>query len=199
MSLWKKAKDRAVLGRLEEEAFYAQAADEMSRGVRREGLWAKAVSQSNGNASVVRTKYISLLVEALRDEIYVAQRVEEMASVPSSAAPLPQTPPESYTSPEAAQAPRGAGAFRKIGFGLMWFIALNLVIGLLIGGIAGMIAGAGHSDPQIAYEAGRAAGASVARLKPYVFVGSAIICIVGTVKGFLPGTRKRPQPSARDG
>jgi hypothetical protein len=86
--------------------------------------------------------------------------------------------------------------FRKIGFGLLWFIALNILVGLTIGMIAGMVASAGETDPQKAYEAGRAAGASVAWLKPYVFVGSAIVCIVGAVKGFLPGTKTRLPPKS---
>jgi len=81
---------------------------------------------------------------------------------------------------------------RKIGFGLLWFIALNILAGILIGAIAGAMAGSGQADPQKAYEVGKAAGASLAWLKPYVFVVSAIICCVGAIKGFLPGTKTRP-------
>ena len=61
MSFWKTARDRVVLGRLTEEAFFAQAAEEMSRGVRRDGLWAKAIALSEGSESLARSKYIGLL------------------------------------------------------------------------------------------------------------------------------------------
>ncbi|UNK50645.1 hypothetical protein MNR01_06470 [Lysobacter sp. S4-A87] len=84
---------------------------------------------------------------------------------------------------------------RKIVFGFLWFIGLNVVIGLLIAMIAGMVAGAGETDPQKAFEAGRVAGASVAWLQSYVFVGSAIVSIIGAVKGYLPGTKRAPQSS----
>ncbi len=84
---------------------------------------------------------------------------------------------------------------RKIVFGLLWFVGLSVVIGLLIGMTAGLLAGIGETDPQKAYEAGRVAGASVAWLQSYVFIGSAMVSIVGAAKGFLPGTKRRPQPS----
>ena len=81
---------------------------------------------------------------------------------------------------------------RKILFGLVWLIALYFGIGLAIGSVVGAMAGAGEPDPQKAFELGRAAGASVAWLKPYVFFGSAVFVVIGAAKGWLPGTRRRP-------
>ena len=75
---------------------------------------------------------------------------------------------------------------RKIVFGFLWFIAFNILAGISIGALAGAIAGSGQADPQNAYEAGKAAGASLAWLKPYVLVVSAIVCCLGAVMGFLP-------------
>ena len=97
MSFWKTARDRVVLGRLTEEAFFAQAAEEMSRGVRRDGLWAKAIALSEGSESLARSKYIGLLADALRDEQYLAHRAQEIARTTLRAnkprlAPLPAAP-----------------------------------------------------------------------------------------------------------
>ena len=78
---------------------------------------------------------------------------------------------------------------KKIVFGAFWLVALNVAAGLLIAAVVGLMAGGDEADPQKAYEAGRAAGASVAWVMPYVFVGLTLFVSFGTAKGFLPGTR----------
>lgn len=74
MSLWTSIKDSAVQKRLKDEAYYTQAANEISRGVKRDGLWAKAIALSGGDEALVKAKYISLLVDTLRDEAYIVQQ-----------------------------------------------------------------------------------------------------------------------------
>jgi hypothetical protein len=128
MSLWKKAKDRAVMGRLEDEAFYAQAADEMSRGVRRDGLWAKAIALSNGSESTARTKYISLLVAALRDEAYIAKRVEEIASTSSQATTSPISPQTPYISQESSAAIQTMSLLKRSWFMLLVLAAFVMIV-----------------------------------------------------------------------
>ncbi len=87
---------------------------------------------------------------------------------------------------------------RKIGFGILWFIALNLIAGILIGIVAGVIAVGGETDSRTAFEAGRAVGQSMAWLRPYVLVATALVSIVGALKGFLPGTGERPPRPSDD-
>lgn len=60
-------KDAAA--RLTEEALYEQVAAEISAGVRREGLWAKAIVDSGGSPNAARATYIRLRVQSLIDEI----------------------------------------------------------------------------------------------------------------------------------
>jgi hypothetical protein len=83
---------------------------------------------------------------------------------------------------------------RKIFFGVLWFVTLNVGVGLAISAVAGLLASAGESEPQKAFELGRAAGASVAWLKPYVFIGSLVVSITGALMGWLPGTKLRHSP-----
>jgi len=79
---------------------------------------------------------------------------------------------------------------RRIGFGLLWFFVLYVGACAFLGAIAG--AGAGAGDPAHAFEAGKNAGASAVKpLVPYVFLGSIVISVVGSVVGVLPGTRKK--------
>lgn len=81
--------------------------------------------------------------------------------------------------------------FRKVVFGLLWILVLNVGIGFVIATAAGVLAGIGEPDPQRAFELGHTAGASVAWLKPYVFMASVLVVVVGAANGWLPGTRQR--------
>ena len=59
--------------RLYEEKLYAKVAKEMASGYIRNGLWAKAFSQSKGSEDVARSIYIKLRVQSLEDEIKLKQ------------------------------------------------------------------------------------------------------------------------------
>lgn len=77
MTFWKNVKDKAVLSRLEEEALYAVALDQLEAGERRRGLWAKALVEASGDQPKAEAAYLQLLVAALRDELYVAGRLQD--------------------------------------------------------------------------------------------------------------------------
>lgn len=57
-----------VQKRLAEEALYEQVAAEIAAGFRREGLWAKAISESGGSVEHARALYIRHRVQSLLDE-----------------------------------------------------------------------------------------------------------------------------------
>lgn len=63
--------------RLAEEALYAHVAAEISAGVRRDGLWAKAIADSAGSKEAAQAKYIKLRVQSLIDEARVAAEIEK--------------------------------------------------------------------------------------------------------------------------
>lgn len=82
---------------------------------------------------------------------------------------------------------------KKILFGLLWFIVLYFFACIVIGAVAGAIAGA--KDPQNAAEAGGQAGArAVEAVRVYLALGSLAMASVGAWKGFLPGTRRKSPP-----
>lgn len=58
MSFWKKAKRTAIVGRLVEEKIYEQVLREIEAGVRRGGIWAKALQKSSGNEQEAKALYI---------------------------------------------------------------------------------------------------------------------------------------------
>ena len=55
--------------RLSEEIIYAEVLREIEAGVRRDGLWARAIANANGNDGAARSEYIKLRVQSLKDEI----------------------------------------------------------------------------------------------------------------------------------
>jgi hypothetical protein len=78
--------------------------------------------------------------------------------------------------------------YRKVLFGLLWWVLLYFVTCSLAGGIAGGMAGG--RDPQHAAEAGaRASQELVTRLAGYFLLGSGIVAVGGAAFGLLPGTR----------
>ena len=70
-SFKKKSLDRQLnqaMTREVEEELYAQVLQEIERGERRDGLWAKALVAANGDESIAKAHYIKLRVQALFDD-----------------------------------------------------------------------------------------------------------------------------------
>lgn len=61
-----------------EESLFQQVADEIGQGIRREGLWAKALANAQGSPELARSLYIKLRVQALKDEIDLAEEQQEL-------------------------------------------------------------------------------------------------------------------------
>ena len=63
--------------RITDEAIHAEVLREIEAGIRRDGLWAKALAESNGSEHNSKAKYITLRVQAFKDELTVAKRVAQ--------------------------------------------------------------------------------------------------------------------------
>ena len=65
--------------RLIDESLYAQAFDELNQGIRRDGLWAKALANAEGNEAKARGLYLQYRVQSYKDEAALL----EQSTVPS--------------------------------------------------------------------------------------------------------------------
>lgn len=72
MGLIDDIRQKGAEGRLTEEALYAEVLREMETGIRRDGLWAKALSEAGGEEAPSKARYIKLRVQSLRDEVAIA-------------------------------------------------------------------------------------------------------------------------------
>jgi hypothetical protein len=71
MGLFDDIKAKGAAYRLTEEALYAEALREIEAGQRRDGLWAKAMAESDMDQGRAGAKYIKMRVQSLKDEITV--------------------------------------------------------------------------------------------------------------------------------
>ena len=60
--------------RLAEEMLYAEAMREIEQGIRRDGLWGKAIADSEGDDKKAKGLYLKLRVQALKDELEVVRK-----------------------------------------------------------------------------------------------------------------------------
>lgn len=76
MGLFSAIKDAQVRTRIDDEVFYSEALREIESGIRRDGLWGKALADAKGDEKLVRSLYIDLLVRVLRDERYAEEKIQ---------------------------------------------------------------------------------------------------------------------------
>jgi hypothetical protein len=65
-------KAKAAAARLFDEQLHAQVIREIEAGQRRDGIWAKALSDSNGSENETKALYIKYRVQSIRDELAIA-------------------------------------------------------------------------------------------------------------------------------
>ncbi len=72
-----REKLKGASGRLADEVIYENVLKEIESGKRRGGVWAKALSESDGDIEKAKALYIKLRVQSIFDEIKVQEEIEE--------------------------------------------------------------------------------------------------------------------------
>lgn len=76
MSIIKKLRDALVGPDTTDEVLYATVSREIALGTLREGLWARALADSQFDMATAKAKYISLRVASLKQEMADAQQIQ---------------------------------------------------------------------------------------------------------------------------
>ncbi|RKR70980.1 hypothetical protein [Marinobacter nauticus] len=71
----------AARARAIEEKLYAEALAELNRGELRNGLWAKAISQSEGDKDKAQAIYLRLRVQCMKDETVIMEAIMEASTL----------------------------------------------------------------------------------------------------------------------
>lgn len=75
--MFEKFRRISAAARLFEEQLYEQVVMELSQGRRRNGLWAKAMANSDGSEEKAKSLYIQYRVQSIKDEAEIAGAVAE--------------------------------------------------------------------------------------------------------------------------
>jgi len=70
--MFKKIKSRLAIDRLSEELLYEKVLGELQSGIKRPGIWGKALADSNGDEDVAYSLYLKYRVQSLKDESEIA-------------------------------------------------------------------------------------------------------------------------------
>tara|TARA_A100001015_G_scaffold189164_1_gene210687 strand:+ start:103 stop:462 length:360 start_codon:yes stop_codon:yes gene_type:complete len=74
MTIFEDIIGKSADDRLAEEMLYAEAMREIEQGLRRDGLWGKALVEGGGDEKKARGCYLKLRVQALKDELEVERK-----------------------------------------------------------------------------------------------------------------------------
>jgi len=117
MSLTEQIKRRIGFDSTKDEVYYLKVVHELEAGIKREGLWAKALAESDGDSDKAHAKYIRLRALSLK---------EEDARTPKTTSQSPQ-----QTAP--SQSPQTTAPSTESLFPI--WITVAIVIVLFLGGI----------------------------------------------------------------
>jgi len=71
--MFKKIKSKFAIGRLSEELLYEKVLSEEKSGIKRPGIWGKALADSNGAEDMAYSLYLKYRVQSLKDESELAE------------------------------------------------------------------------------------------------------------------------------
>lgn len=81
MSIFSGFKRAGIANRKADEILYSVVAQELSEGIRHEGLWLMALERANGNTDLQTAEYIKLRIQSLRDDISIVTSVTSINSL----------------------------------------------------------------------------------------------------------------------
>ena len=75
--MFEKFRRNSAAARLLEEQLYEQVVGELYQGKKRDGLWAKAMANSDGLEEKAKSLYIKYRVQSIKDEAEITEAVAE--------------------------------------------------------------------------------------------------------------------------
>ena len=83
MGIFSSTQAKLAASKLVEEQLYEAAANEVASGQIRQGIWAQALAETDGNEAAANGRYLSLRVEIMKAEFDVLRYGSSQANVES--------------------------------------------------------------------------------------------------------------------
>ena len=115
MGLFSSTKAKLAASKLVEEQLYEAAANEVASGQIRQGIWAQAIAQSDGNEAAAKARYLKLRVEIMKAEAEVMMYAEKEAVKEAQKASQNEHPPY-VPDPNLSPIDQAKGFLRHEGF-----------------------------------------------------------------------------------
>jgi len=80
MGIFSSTKAKLAASKLVEEQLYEAAANEVASGQIRQGIWAQAIAETDGNEAAAKARYLKLRVEIMKAEADVMTYATEQAT-----------------------------------------------------------------------------------------------------------------------
>ena len=119
-------KKRSAAARIIEEQLYEQVVNELASGQRRNGLWAKAIANSNGQDEKAKALYIQYRVQSLKDEYEILHRENEAKEPSRDTAAVHAKRNDGTKDPEVSQ--ESSSLWIHV---LVWSIPALFLLGVL--------------------------------------------------------------------
>ena len=130
MGVFDEIRSKGASYRLTEEALFAEALREIESGARRDGLWAKALADTDMDEGRAKAKYLKMRVQSMKDE--AALLMAEMKRL----GPQDETKPKKQAPLPVAKEPEKPMTFSTVLIAGLFFLAcgygLNGAINLLV-------------------------------------------------------------------
>lgn len=97
MGIFHNIKSALAVSRQTDEYFYAEALREIECGIRKDGIWAKAMAESDMDQGKAAARYIKLRVQSLKDEVTLQSTIDIELINENSALPTQSLPIAEFT------------------------------------------------------------------------------------------------------
>jgi hypothetical protein len=136
MGLFEDYKSKRILQRLSEEQLYAIIHEELEQGIKRQGLWAKAIADSSGDERNAMANYIKLRFQSLQDELDLITKTAAANTEtvrPRAQKKVSQEVKQSSANNTSSSQPQATATDSTLDLGvLMLFLLVAAIIGLFI-------------------------------------------------------------------
>ena len=133
MGIFSSTKAKLAASKLVEEQLYEAAANEVASGQIRQGIWAQAIAETDGNEAAAKARYLKLRVEIMKAEAdvmtYATEKAEKASRDSEESAKVNTEKHRAGPTPQVGEkrAMTEAGIVFVLSIGLIFLISLVLL------------------------------------------------------------------------